>query len=178
MEWNRIATYRRNHKTICVEQVVVPMQDSTPVEMPTDPDHCHAWQNLFAIAHEHSPPLAILTIEPLGILLADIHGTIKDPRPLKMRSIEVRMADRYGLEPALVLDVLHRFIVQVSDQVPQDISVRSLYKNSALADTELLFFAEGRVYGVVAGVLGSDVVDAGVVVVGTEGVFLGLGCFV
>jgi hypothetical protein len=120
--------------------------------------------------------LFILAIHPLGVIAAQVNGTLEDARPLEMRGVEVRVRNDNGLEPALVVNKLDGRGVDEGDEIPEDVSVCSLDQDSALADAELFACGAGRCetgweFGGCEG-FGGDVVYAAIVDVGFKGVLL------
>ncbi len=96
-----------------------------------------------------------------------------------MRGVEVRMTDHNRLEPALLVDEVDGRLVNVCDQVPENVSGIGLDEDRPLADPELLASCIGRreTGWVLCGLkgLGADVVDAWVMGVDLDGVFLEAG---
>tara|TARA_R110002003_G_scaffold589_7_gene20599 strand:- start:7491 stop:7811 length:321 start_codon:yes stop_codon:yes gene_type:complete len=78
--------------------------------------------------------LFVLAIHPLGVIAAQVYGTLEDARPLEMRGVEVRVRDDDGLEPALAVDKLDGRGVDEGDEIPEDVSVGGLEQDGALAD--------------------------------------------
>lgn len=56
------------------------------------------WSGSF---NEFTQPIHIFPIEPLFICFGCVNGALKDPRPLQMRCVEVRVRDHDALESAL-----------------------------------------------------------------------------
>ena len=69
-----------------------------------------------------------------------------------MRGVEVRMADHNRRQPALLVDEINSSLVEKRNQVPENISVRRLEQNGALAYTQLL--AGGSAVGEAGGQFG------------------------
>lgn len=109
--------------------------------MPATLYHLDLTRHLFNLrnAPDQLPhPSLILAIQPFRIVLADVHRAPEYVCPLQMRSIEVRMADDDGLQPAFSVNKVNGIRVQQSDTVPEHIALGRLEQDGALTDTQLL----------------------------------------
>jgi hypothetical protein len=94
-----------------------------------------------------------------------------------MRGVEMRMTNHNRLQPAFLVNKIDGWLVKEGDQVPEDVAVGGLQEDGALAYAELFArrCAVGQAGEELGGGLGlgGDEVDAGIVGVGLEVVFLG-----
>lgn len=140
-------------------------------------DHRHT-RKYFLCPFEESPNArTVFPAKPLRIIRRHVHGTPKPTCPLQMRSIKMRMANHNRAQPALLINKINSRFINKRNQVPENVSMGRLEQDRALAYPQLL--AGGGAVGEAGGQFGGrfgrggEVVDAGVVGVGLEGVFLG-----
>lgn len=134
-------TYRHDHESVCVETIIIPDENAAAIEVPTAPyDRCAAALHLLDFHRlflKHPPPsLPILPTQPLLIPPTNINPTPKNPRPLQVRRIKMRMGNRNRLQPSLRINKLHDLGVEIGDAVPEDVSLRGLQQDTALAYAE------------------------------------------
>lgn len=131
---DRMETYWDRHHRVSNKQLLPPVKKHTSVEMPTCFNGRHTRNNLLRSLDPLPRPMFIFAIQPLLILLTQIHRTLEHPRPLQMRSIEMRMADHNSLQASFRLDELNRLVIKESNSIPEYVSGIRLDQDGALAN--------------------------------------------
>lgn len=152
------------------------MQNRRPVEMAAALDYRHPRNYFFRSPKQLPNARTVFPAKPRRITSRHVHRAPELRRPLQMRSVEVRMANHNRLQPALLINKINSRLIEKGDQVPENVAMGRLEQDGALAYTQLL--AGGSAIGEAGGQFGGrfgrggEVVDAVVVGVGLEGVFL------